>query len=190
LALLRRFFELLNTSVAVAIVLVFFLVLDGFLLYRHQLRLVEPLVEPSATTALPATSESADTPASSALSTTEEPLTTEETTTESSEPNIQQNATTTTTAAEKAGAIFPTEKTGVLRVGVSVVNAPTWLEIEVDGQNALAKARDPGFSRKFNAEREVTISAAHGSSVEVEVDGQDVGYLGTSDAPATRTFTR
>jgi hypothetical protein len=188
LALLRRFFEILNTSVAVAIVLVFFLVLDGFLLYRHQLRLVEPLVEPSATTALPATSESADTPASSALSTTEEPLTTEETTTESSEPNIQQNATTT--AAEKAGAIFPTEKTGVLRVGVSVVNAPTWLEIEVDGQNALARTRDPGFSRKFKAEREVTISAAHGSSVGVEVDGQDVGYLGTSDAPATRTFTR
>jgi hypothetical protein len=158
-----RFLERLNTPIAVAIVLVLFLVVDGLLLYRHQIKLGEPL----ATNAPPAATESEATEApSSVSSTTRGPTTTEQATTSSAEEG------------------------GVLRVGVSVVDVPSWLEVQVDGQTALAQVSEPGFSQEFEADREVSIEAGHAGAVQVEVDGRDQGRLGTGDEPTTRTFTR
>ena len=158
-----RFLERLNTPIAVALVLVLFLVVDGFLLYRHQLKLGEP----PAANAPPAATEPQDTEAPSSAS-------------------LRKPGTTTTEKAATSSA----EEASVLRVGVSVVDVPSWLQVQVDGQTALAQNSEPGFSREFEADREVSIEAGHAGAVRVEVDGREVGSLGTGDEPTTRTFTR
>ena len=165
-----RFLERLNTPIAVAFVLVLFLVVDGFLLYRHQLKLGEP----PAANAPPAATEPQDTEAPSSASLTKPGTTTTE-----------KAATTTEKAATSSA-----EEASVLRVGVSVVDVPSWLQVQVDGQTALAQNSEPGFSREFEADREVSIEAGHAGAVRVEVDGREVGSLGTGDEPTTRTFTR
>ncbi len=161
-----KLLERLNTPVAVATVLVVFLVINGFLLYRYQRQLTEPPTFNAPWT----TSTSEKTQAAST------PMTTQ--------------GTTTTTAVEKTTASSAEKTQELLRVGVSVVDQLTWLEIQVDGQTVYAQDSVPGFSEDFEAEREITVIVGHASSVEVAVDGQSIGYLGTFDAPTTRTFTR
>jgi hypothetical protein len=69
------------------------------------------------------------------------------------------------------------------------VEAPTWLSIQVDGQTVLEEVSEPGFSRQFEADREMTISTEDAGAVLVEVNGYSLGPLGASGDAATRTFT-
>ncbi len=80
------------------------------------------------------------------------------------------------------------EKTGPLRLGVSVVDTPTWLSVQVDGQTALAGAMEPGFSQEFEANREVNVEAGNAGAIEVEVNGESQGRLGASGEATSRTF--
>jgi hypothetical protein len=169
--LLTKLLERLNSPVAVATALVIALLIDGFLLYRYQRQLAEPQAFDGPRTT--STSEKAQA---------------------SSTPSTTQGTTTTaavqSTTAEGTTASSAEKTQELLRVGVSVVDQLTWLEILVDGQTVLAQDTEPGFSEDFEAEREVTVIAGHASSVEVAVDGESVGSLGTTDAPTTRTFAR
>jgi len=165
----------LNTPAAFVVALVIVLVVDGFLLYRYRLTTEET----TATAPPPATTQLEDTRrAPSAPSTTQKDSTRAEGTTKTGPATTEGAATT------------PAEQPDVLRVIVGVVEAPSFLSIEVDGQNVFEGDADPGFSRRFEAEREVGIRAGNAGVVEVQVDGENLGRLGASGEVAARTFTR
>ena len=96
------------------------------------------------------------------------------------EPAVVQEATTpvveTTTQA--------------VRVMVKVVDSPTGLTVYTDQTVADSRIAQPGFSRTFEARDAVTVSVANAGAVEVEVNGRNLGRLGSSGQGVTRTFTQ
>jgi cytoskeleton protein RodZ len=72
---------------------------------------------------------------------------------------------------------------------VRVPDTPAGLTISVDGTVADDRFAQPGFSQTFEGQRVVTVSTANAGAVEVEVNGQDLGSLGSYDQPVTRDFT-
>jgi hypothetical protein len=168
-----RILRNLNSPVAVLVVLALFLVVNGFLLYRYQqsLQTAEsavgtPLVE-EATSSL----QGSPTTAKTATALERGSTVAEETT---------AKETTSSQAAKQASEV---------RVAVSVTDT-TGLSIFEDGQLAFDQAVvEPGFSREFEAEEEITISAFDAGAVQIVVNGRDLGPLGESDEGVTRTFT-
>lgn len=137
------FLDKLNSPVVVAVVLVAFLILDGFLFYRYQ---------------------------HSAQSTRDDAV------------NVQmlETARETTTS--------PEEQDGV-QVVVSVVGTPVGLSIQEDRKLVHDQVNNPGFYEEFEAEESITIAAANGGAVVVEVNGEELAPLGRSGEGVTRTFT-
>ena len=168
-----RILRNLNSPVAVLVVLALFLVVNGFLLYRYQqsLQTAEsavgtPLVE-EATSSL----QGSPTTAKTATALERGSTVAEETT---------AKETTSSQAAKQASEV---------RVAVSVTDT-TGLSIFEDGQLAFDQAVvEPGFSREFEAEEEITISALDAGAVQIVVNGRDLGPLGESGESVTRTFT-
>jgi hypothetical protein len=72
---------------------------------------------------------------------------------------------------------------------VSVEGDPSWLSVLADGRLAYEQIAQPGFSRSFEAQREVSIKTGNAGAVGVEVNGQDLGKLGESGEVLTRDFT-
>jgi hypothetical protein len=164
------FIEKLNTPLAVVIVLVLFLVADGFLLYRYQQSMPDSGdVSATQPDTGPAT---APTEGDSASLEQEEPTTTAgETTTE--------------------GTAFSPAATGVAnvpRVVVRVVGAPAWIRVQEDGRTVLAQQAPAGFSRGFQASREVRIETGNAGAIRVEANGQDLGPLGARGEVGVWTF--
>jgi Ethanolamine utilization protein EutJ (predicted chaperonin) len=169
-----RILRNLNSPVAVLVVLALFLVVNGFLLYRYQqsLQTAEsdvgtPLVE-EATSSLQGPPTTAKTATALEMGST----VAEETT---------AKETTSSQAAKRASEV---------RAAVSVTAGTTGLSIFEDGQLAFDQAVvEPGFSREFEAEEEITISAFDAGAVQIVVNGRDLGPLGESGEGVTRTFT-
>jgi hypothetical protein len=162
------FLDKLNSPVAVAVVLVAFLSLDGFLFYRHQ-------------QALPSTEEEGATNAQ-----VEEKEIAKETTTSFPTVNDATNAQAEETAKETTPS--PEEQNGV-QVDVDVVNTPVGLSVWEDGLIVHEQITNPGFYEEFEAEEAITIRAADGGAVQVGVDGENLEPLGTSGEGVVRTFT-
>ncbi len=80
-------------------------------------------------------------------------------------------------------------KPDTLTVEVRVEGAPSWLSILTDGTLAYEQIAQPGFSRTFEARREISIRTGNAGAVGVEVNGQDLGRLGESGEVLTRDFT-
>jgi hypothetical protein len=144
------------------VVVMLFLVVAGFLLYWDQIK--------DFTTTL-----TAPEPAEVVQG---EPTTAEETSPLEEEPTIAEDTTGS-----------PEEKNGV-RVAVSVVSAGgVGLSILEDGQLVYDQVASPGFFEEFQGEEAVTVTAAEGEAVLVEVDDENPEPLGASDEWTTRTFT-
>ena len=164
-----RLLERLNSPIAFAVVLMVFLVLDGFLFYRYQ-QVLQSTGD-----------ETANAPFEEAsLSLEEEPTETEETSS-----SIEEEPT----AAEETTSSPMKEQGGGAQVLVSVVNVPIGLRVLEDGQVVHDQVTNPGFSEEFEAEEAVTVEAADGGLVQVGIDGDSLEPLGLSGEPATRTFT-
>jgi hypothetical protein len=162
------FLEKLNSPVAVAVALVVFLSLDGFLFYRYQ-QALRSTEEEGATNAQVEEKEIAN-----------------ETTTSFPTVNDATNAQAEETAKEKAPS--PEEQNGV-QVDVGVVNTPVGLSVWEDGLIVHEQVTNPGFYEEFEAEEAITIGAADGGSVQVGIDGENLEPLGTSGEGVVRTFT-
>ncbi len=158
------FLDKLNSPVVLAVVLVVFLVLDGFLFYRYQQSL--------RSTGEGATNAQVEEMAKE--------------TTASPTLNDATNAQIEETAKEMATS--PEEQNGV-QVVVSVVNTPVGLSIQEDEQLVHDQVSNPGFYEEFEAEESITIAAADGGAVQVGVDGENLEPLGESGEGVTRTFT-
>jgi hypothetical protein len=157
----------------VLVVLALFLVVDGFLLYRYQqsLQTAQSGVD---TTLFEGTTSSPQGSPTAAKTTTA----LERGSTVAKEP-----ATKEATSAQTA------KQASEVRVAVSVTG-PTGLSILEDGRLAFDQAVvEPGFSREFEAEGEIIISAFDAGAVQVVVNGRDLGPLGGSGESVTRTFT-
>ena len=83
----------------------------------------------------------------------------------------------------------PEPRPETLSVVVSVEGDPSWLSVLADGRLAYEQIAQPGFSRNFEAQREVSIKTGNAGAVGVEVNGQDLGKLGESGEVLTRDFT-
>jgi hypothetical protein len=101
----------------------------------------------------------------------------------------EQEPATTTGAPSEAITAYPAEETSDLRVAVRVVDTPTWLVVQEDGQITLEQESQPGFLTEFEADQEVSIWTGNAGATWVEVNGHDLGPLGASGEFATRTFT-
>lgn len=84
----------------------------------------------------------------------------------------------------------PTKAPETLRVEVRVKDSASWLSVLTDGEVAFNQLGDPGFSRVFEADGDVSVSAGNAGSVSVRVNGQDAGVLGEPGEVLTRNFTK
>jgi hypothetical protein len=76
-----------------------------------------------------------------------------------------------------------------VRVVVGVTGAPSWLRVQEDRQIVLDQMSEPGFAREFVADRAVSIQASNAGAVRVEVDGQNLGFLGADGEVTAHTYT-
>jgi transcriptional regulator with XRE-family HTH domain len=76
-----------------------------------------------------------------------------------------------------------------LMVVVNVEGSASWLSIFADGNLRYEQIAQPGFSRTFEAQREISIRTGNAGAVGVEVNGQDLGKLGEYGEVLTRDFT-
>ncbi len=102
------------------------------------------------------------------------------------DPSPAQRGTTEPTGGEPTTEV-PAD---TVRVTVRVTGNPSGLSIFTDGTLAYDRVAQPGFSQTFEARDAITVSTANAGAVSVEANGQDVGVLGNSGQPLTRTFTR
>ena len=83
----------------------------------------------------------------------------------------------------------PDPQPETLSVVVSVEGDPSWLSVVADGRLAYEQIAQPGFSQTFEAQRAVSIKTGNAGSVDVKVNGQDLGKLGEYGEVLTRDFT-
>jgi hypothetical protein len=193
-----RFFDKVNSWKVMLALSVLFLALISFVLYpRYQSALQEARDNSASQLPVETATTSNEEPASSLE---KEPSTTEETTSEetaSKEPTSEEAASQGIASEEAASqgtayeemVPFLAEDASELEVVVWVVDAPTWLTVQEDGQDALDQEIQPGFSRQFEADQALSIWTANAGATWVEVNGYDLGPLGASGEVATRTFT-
>ena len=93
-------------------------------------------------------------------------------------------------AVQEATAPIGETTTRAVRATVKVIDSTTGLTVYTDGTVADSRIAQPGFSRSFEARDAVTVSVANAGAVEVEVNGRNIGRLGSSGQGATRTFTQ
>jgi hypothetical protein len=160
----------LNRPIVLLTSVVLFLIINGSLLYdRFDLSLQHDSSNAAAT--------QLDTPEVDTAQ-TEEAVTFSE----------EEPLTTIDTPSEAITA-YPAEVTSDLRVVVRVVDAPTWLVVQEDGEITLEQESQPGFLREFEISQEVSVWTGNAGATWVEVNGYDLGPLGASGEFATRTFT-
>ena len=75
-----------------------------------------------------------------------------------------------------------------VRATARVSDAPSWLKITTDGAVAYEGIAEPGFSRSFEARDSLSIWTGNAGAVEVQVDGRDLGTLGTDGEVLAREF--
>lgn len=104
-------------------------------------------------------------------------------------PQPPANAPSENSPPENSAPDRPEPQPETLSVVVSVEGDPSWLSVLADGRLAYEQIAQPGFSRSFEAQREVSIKTGNAGAVGVEVNGQDLGKLGESGEVLTRDFT-
>ena len=87
---------------------------------------------------------------------------------------------------DAAGAEKTTEDS--VRATVRVSGSPSWLKITTDGAVAYERIAEPGFSRSFEARDSLSIWTGNAGAVEAQIDGRDLGTLGTDGEVLTREF--
>ena len=169
---MRRIVEKLNTPLAFIMVLVLFLSINGLLFLRYKAIEESAVTTPPSTTTQPESTQAPSGPAASK----QQGL---ETTMKQSSPALPKGVITASP-----------EKTGLIRVGIRVVDASSWLRIQVDGRTVFEDVAEPGFFQEFEASNEVGIEAGNAGAVEVETNGQSQGRLGTSGEAGSSTVVR
>jgi cytoskeleton protein RodZ len=76
-----------------------------------------------------------------------------------------------------------------LQVLVNVRERPSWILIRADGTVAYEQIAQPGFSRNFEAERQLYIKSGDAGAVTVTINGQDLGALGPTGEIVARNYT-
>ncbi|CAA9293115.1 MAG: hypothetical protein AVDCRST_MAG93-4052 [uncultured Chloroflexia bacterium] len=176
---MTRFLDKLNTPQAVAVVLMFFLVVNGFLFYRYQ------QLEVNNATSTIIDAESVVVEAEAIASVDQEPDIAEEPDpTEEQEPATEEEITVPTESAPS-----PKGEVEVVRLVVGVSGAPSWLRVQEDRQIVLSRVSEPGFSREFVADQAISLQVGNAGAVQVEVNGRNLGPLGADGEVATRTYT-
>lgn len=78
---------------------------------------------------------------------------------------------------------------GQLRATVSVQGAESWISVESESGVAYTGIAQPGFTRRFEADRSFMITTGNAGAVELRINGIDYGVLGESGEVTSRSFT-
>ena len=81
-----------------------------------------------------------------------------------------------------------TASRNTVQITVAVQGRPAGLTVTADGSVVLDQFAQPGFYQAFEAQRVLSVSTSNAGSVEVELDGQNMGRLGNFGQPVTREF--
>jgi cytoskeleton protein RodZ len=81
-----------------------------------------------------------------------------------------------------------TASRNTVQITVAVQDLPAGLTVTADGSVVLDQFAQPGFYQAFEAQRVLSVSTSNAGSVEVELDGQNMGRLGNVGQPVTREF--
>jgi hypothetical protein len=73
---------------------------------------------------------------------------------------------------------------------VGVEDVPAGLSIYEDGQLVVDQVVEPGFSKEFDPQEDLTISTDNAGAVSTKVGEWELGPLGANDEPITRDFER
>lgn len=195
---MRRLLGVVNALAALTLaVVVLSVAVNGFLFYQYRERLAEntttpasllPVVAPFVTAGeittptSPPESSSAETEAEAPPPTPAEQPTATAAKTDARSPSPER------TRAQVEEPTARPEEADDLQVVIRVIDAPSWLSVRVDGQRVFAGVSEPGFSRGFEADRELSLETGNAGAVHVEVDGRDTGSLGASGEVTTRTY--
>jgi cytoskeleton protein RodZ len=76
-----------------------------------------------------------------------------------------------------------------LQVIISVQDSPSWLLIQTDGNTAYEQVAQPGFSKTFEAGRQLYIKCGDAGAVKIEINGQNLGALGPAGTIVERNYT-
>jgi cytoskeleton protein RodZ len=72
---------------------------------------------------------------------------------------------------------------------ISVQDSPSWLLIQTDGNTAYEQVARPGFSKTFEAGRQLYVKCGDAGAVNVEINGQNLGALGPAGTIVERNYT-
>lgn len=76
-----------------------------------------------------------------------------------------------------------------LVVDLRVTNAESWMRIIVDGRIVVQGLRSPGWSERFQAQREIRVRAGNAGSVEVSLNGGPFERMGGAGQVRDLVFT-
>jgi cytoskeletal protein RodZ len=103
-----------------------------------------------------------------------------------SSPAVAAQAGTPSTPSPSTAAALPTPtpppslpSTSALALDVNVTDS-TWMKITTDGTVALSETLQPGTNRRFSAERSIDIIIGNAGGATMQINGRDLGQLGTS----------
>jgi cytoskeleton protein RodZ len=84
---------------------------------------------------------------------------------------------------------FTTTPVVILEVGIEIVGQPSWIRVEVDGQEAFAGTLQAGTTRAWTARERIVLLGGRPDAVRVTLNGQSQGFLGPAGSVAEREWT-
>jgi cytoskeletal protein RodZ len=106
-------------------------------------------------------------------------------------PGPTPTAIASPTATTPGGTVTPTVDPGALALKIRIVEAPSWVQVRIDGVVVFSGTLAPGVERSFSAKSELFIHAGRSDAVEMVLNGVPQGRLGSpGQSVVRRTFTR
>ncbi len=79
--------------------------------------------------------------------------------------------------------------TVALELALDIVGQPSWIRVEVDGQEAFAGTLQAGTSRVWSGRERVVVRAGKPEAVRVTLNGQVLGFLGPAGQVLEKEWT-
>lgn len=91
--------------------------------------------------------------------------------------------------ANKPAPPAPAAKPDKVNVAMRAVDHPVWVWVKTDGKTAIQKTLQPGEQAAFVGQKTVWVRAGNSGSLDMTINGKNIGRLGPSGQPTEKTFT-
>jgi cytoskeleton protein RodZ len=104
-------------------------------------------------------------------------------------PSPTRPPTATPTPTQTPPPTFTVTPVVGLEIGTEIVGQPSWIRVEVDGQEAFAGTLQVGTTRAWTARERIVLLAGRPDAVRVMLNGQSEGFLGPAGKIAEKEWT-